>query len=371
MNEQATATAAGAALLVACALWALAGCGAATKPAQLNELSTRVAAGRDTHPTESGSHSAPARAGLAAPYAITAGADAVWFTEYGAAVVGELAPDGSLKRIALEPGSIPERLTISRDGTLWFTDPEANRVGRLIPARHTLDYFEVPTAKSGPAGIATAPDGSIWFTEHAADQVAVIVPPGEAGAAHARPGFREFALPHGGGPAGIVATRDGDVWFAENSGNRIGRIVFLPGSKTPTISEYTLPVPSSSPNGLAVGGDGNVYFTELAASRIGKITPAGQISELVLPVNGAALDIAASPDGTIWTTVPRAHAICRLQPGTQMIAYFLPDVTVPAFVAGGANGNLYFTEPSGKIARFKPPGLLTEINVTQEGDASR
>jgi virginiamycin B lyase len=355
--EQRVIVRAAVATLFACAIWIVAGCGAATKPAQLDELGSRVAAGHDTHPTASAPSPAPAALGLHSPYAIAAGPDGVWFTEYGAAVVGELAPGRALKRITVDPGGFPERLAISPDGAIWFTDPEANRIGRLSPVRRSLDYFNVPTARSGPAGIAIAPDGTIWFTEHAADKIAELVPPGAAGATLGHRGFKEFALLRGGGPAGIVAARDGDLWFAENSGNRIGRIVIPPGSHNPIIAEYELPVLDSSPNGLAVGGDGNVYFTELAASRIGRITPQGRISEMVLPVNGPALDITGAPDGTIWMTVPSAHAVCHLRPGNPITAYFLPDVTVPAFLAGAADGDLYFTEPGGK--------------VTQQGDASR
>jgi virginiamycin B lyase len=130
------------------------------------------------------------------------------------------------------------------------------------------------------------------------------------------------------------------------------------------IAEYPLPAPHSHPNSLAVGGDGDIYFTELAASRIGKITPQGQISEIELPVAGPALDIVADGEGTIWMTVPRAHAICRLRPGTPITAFNLPATAIPAFIADGTDGNLYFTEPTGKIARFTPAGVLTEFKLT-------
>jgi virginiamycin B lyase len=132
----------------------------------------------------------------------------------------------------------------------------------------------------------------------------------------------------------------------------------------PIIAEYPLPVPHSHPNGVAVGSDGDVYFTELAASRIGHITSQGLISEMVLPVAGPALDIVAGGDGSIWITVPRAHAICRLRPGTPITAFYLPETAVPAFITGGADGNLYFSEPTGKIARFTPAGLLTEFKLS-------
>ena len=36
---------------------------------------------------------------------------------------------------------------------------------------------------------------------------------------------------------------------------------------------------------------------------------------------------------------------------------------IPAFITSGADGNLYFTEPTGKIARFTPVGVMTEVKL--------
>ena len=94
------------------------------------------------------------------------------------------------------------------------------------------------------------------------------------------------------------------------------------------------------------------------------LIPQGHWAEIELPVAGPALDIVADGEGTIWITVPRAHAICRLRPGTPITAFNLPATAIPAFIAGGTDGNLYFTEPTGKIARFTPAGVLTEFKLT-------
>jgi virginiamycin B lyase len=328
----------------------------------MNQLGKRVEAGRDTGPS-GGAHPPPGVGGIHAPYAIAAGGGGIWFTEYSAPMVGLMAPDGAFKQVDLDLEGFPERLTVARDGALWFTDPQGGRIGRIPPDTKKADYYFVPTPKSGPAGIAAAPDGSIWFTEHAADQIAILVPAGASRPSPGRHGFREFPLPLGGGPAGIVAAPDGSLWFAENSGNRIGRITLGQNAAEPVITEYPLPALHSHPNGVAIGGDGTVYFTELAASRIGKITPEGIVSELALPVNGPALDIVAVGDGSIWMTVPRAHAICRVRSGGPITTFYLPETAIPAFIAGSFNGNLYFTEPTGKIARFTPAGVLTEFKL--------
>lgn len=340
----------------------ISGCGTAPPQGAINQLGHRVEAGRDTS-TPAFAHSPSGRPGIHAPYAIAAGASGIWFTEYSAPMLGLMAPDGAFKQVDLDLEGFPERLSVARDGAVWFTDPQGGRIGRIFPDSHKADYYYVPTPKSGPASIVAARDGSIWFTEHAADQIGMFVPPGADRPPPGNHGFKEFPLPHGGGPAGIVAAADGSLWFAENSGNRIGRLMFGRNTTSAVMTEYTLPVPHSHPNGVAVGGDGDVYFTELAASRIGRITPQGQISEMVLPVSGPALDIVAGGDGSIWMTVPRAHAICHLHPGSSVTAFYLPQTAIPAFIADSADGNLYFTEPTGKIARFTPLGVMTEFNL--------
>jgi virginiamycin B lyase len=340
----------------------ISGCSVAPPQAAMNQLGNRVEAGRESG-TSAAAHPPSGRGGIHAPYAIAAGGAGIWFTEYSAAMLGRMQPAGAFKQVELDDDGFPERLSVARDGAVWFTDPQGGRIGRLLPDSNKADYYFVPTPKSGPASIAAARDGSIWFTEHAADQVAMLVPAGADRPSPGEHGFKEFALPLGGGPAGIAAASDGSLWFAENSGNRIGRIELGLNADEPLIVEYPLPVAHSHPNSVAVGGDGDVYFTELASSRIGKITPQGQISEIELPVAGPALDLVADGKGTIWITAPRAHAICRLRPGTAIATFYLPATAIPAFIAGGPDGNLYFTEPTGKIARFTPDGVLTEFKL--------
>jgi virginiamycin B lyase len=281
-------------------------------------------------------------------------------------MVGLMQPDGAFRHLDLDLEGFPERLAVSVGGSVWFTDPQENRIGRIPAGAEKADFYPVPTPKSGPAGIAAAPDGAVWFTEHAANRIARFIPPGAGRASTDHHGFKEFALVTGNGPAGILVARDGSVWFTEDSGNRIGHLV-LPMTglkKAPVADEYPLPVPYSRPNAIAQGADGNMYFTELAASRIGMISPQGFISELVLPVKGPALDIAADSQGNLWMTVPQAHAICRLHPGTPITAFYLPQSSVPAFITSGFDGNLYFSEPTGKIARMTQIGVLSEIPLS-------
>jgi streptogramin lyase len=68
--------------------------------------------------------------------------------------------------------------------------------------------------------------------------------------AQARPRGKQYSVPTAGsGPLGIAAGPDGALWFTEQSGNRIGRIT--------TGGVFTeFPTSSSSPLGIAAGPDG-------------------------------------------------------------------------------------------------------------------
>jgi peptidylprolyl isomerase len=45
-----------------------------------------------------------------------------------------------------------------------------NKIGRITPTG-TITEFPVPTSKSGPLGISAGPDGNIWFTEINANKI--------------------------------------------------------------------------------------------------------------------------------------------------------------------------------------------------------
>src|SRR5438128_2358664 len=83
----------------------------------------------------------------------------------------------------------------------------------------TITEFPVPTSSSHPAGITAGPDGNLWFTESNANQIGRITTSG---------GFTEFPLPttcgssFGCEPIGITAGPDGNLWFTEGGGNKIG-----------------------------------------------------------------------------------------------------------------------------------------------------
>jgi streptogramin lyase len=197
--------------------------------------------------------------------------------------------------------------------------------------------FTIPTANSGPLGIAAGADGNLWFTETNGDKIGRITPTGT---------ITEFTIPTANStPFEIAAGADGNLWFTENNGNKIGRI-----TPTGTITEFTIPTANSRPLGIAAGADGNVWFTENNGNQIGRITPTGAFTEFMIPTADSfpVGGIAAGADGNVWFTEGVGKKIGRISPTGTITEFTIPTANSgPLGIAAGADGNLWFTENSG------------------------
>jgi streptogramin lyase len=128
--------------------------------------------------------------------AITAGPDGnLWtagtrFNLQTGAILGgfidRIGLDGSVTTFPLDGADMS--VSVIRpgpDGNLWFTQEDANQVGRITPAGQ-VTLFPVPTADSRPLGITGAPNGNVFFTEQAIRQVGEVfltgTPPAPAAA---------------------------------------------------------------------------------------------------------------------------------------------------------------------------------------------
>src|SRR4029450_6618979 len=59
-------------------------------------------------------------------------------------------------------GTVLTHIAIAPDGTVWFLECRANKIGRYAHGQFT--EFPVPgDEKAGLTGLAVAPDGAVWF----------------------------------------------------------------------------------------------------------------------------------------------------------------------------------------------------------------
>ncbi|MGW8263213.1 Vgb family protein, partial [Bacillus sp. LR--39] len=100
------------------------------------------------------------------------------------------------------------------DGALWFTEINANQIGRITVSGKISEY-QLPTAHARPHAIAAGGDGALWFTEWGAGQIGRITVDGD---------ITEYPIPTADSePHGIAAGSAHSIWFAEECG-RIGKI---------------------------------------------------------------------------------------------------------------------------------------------------
>jgi virginiamycin B lyase len=139
---------------------------------------------------------------------------------------------------------------------------------RYLPS---VTLFPVPALSAQPNSdlteIARGPDGNLWFTEPDANRIGRITPSGV---------ITEFSVPKPNSlPGAITAGRDGNLWFTEDQGQRIGRI-----SPTGSITEFSL-LAGDLPTEITAGPDGNLWFTinNNGSAKIGRLTPTGQLAE--------------------------------------------------------------------------------------------
>lgn len=267
----------------------------------------------------------------------------VWFTEPGADQIGRLIYTDTTHHVFREytvtKGSRPLNLAADEE-YIWFTAHQGNWIGRLTISSGDIVTFPVPTADSQPAGIDIAPDGSVWFTEMAADRIGRLTTDYE---------FKEYPINGTDvGAYGVAVQSDQYVWFGETGTGIVKRLKVADGSflwttqlgasgypyalladsgrnylwlterdddQISLIELTTLtivnsfpitPTPNSRPTGLTLRGSDQFWFSGQGSGQIGRMVYTSptkyNFNVFDLPVGGLwAMDIAADTGGHLWT----------------------------------------------------------------------
>ena len=280
----------------------------------------------------------------------------LWFTELNANRIGKLDPtkaksltsNGITEYELPHPNSKPHYLTIAKDGMIWFTEGE-NRIGSLDPKDGAVKEYDIPTPHSEPHQITEGPDGSIWFLEFQTNKIGQLNPiTGK---------ITEF--PIGPGNPHALALVGDKLWYTQGGMywiniffNKLGCL----NTKTGEIMEIAIPPEKSVPHGLTVSSEGTLWFTEMLANKLSKLELKDgkhQIVEYILDENRNPHDIYIDENkGYIWFTAANPDAIGRLdlskaEPGTSKgIKYFklLSPDSHPTQIALDKEGRVWFTE---------------------------
>ena len=143
------------------------------------------------------------------PYGIAAMADgSVWATLQNGNQLLRVAPDGTGKTFDLpRGGAVPTDVVAGSDGSVWFLQFRANRIGRFKDGQ--FSDIEVAPENAGLSGIAVAPNDDIWFGMMR-----------RASLGRLRNGrVVVFPLPRGNArPFSVAVDKSGNVWYADISG---------------------------------------------------------------------------------------------------------------------------------------------------------
>jgi len=232
---------------------------------------------------------------------ISASDGRLWFAEYMSDKIGAMTTAGAFVEYSVSADS-PELLLDRGDGTIWAGGDGGNELDVMQMCCGTYSTVPIPTANSGPFGIAAAPDNNIYFTEYFTSKVGRVSNVGSA--------VSEIYLTPGSYPTQMVLGPDGNLWFPESETNKIARLSTTSFSVT---GEFSTLTPNATPIGIVVGGDGALWFTESTADKIGRITTGGLVTEYTSPLKGLGIfGIAVAPNGSLWFTERNVSKIGEL-----------------------------------------------------------
>jgi virginiamycin B lyase len=217
------------------------------------------------------------------------------------------------------------------DGTVWFTELAAGRIGRLNPlTKEITEYQNTPLpdgkrttahtirvdeagrvwASGGPAismfdpkyerfehfdlggtyGNVVGQNGDQWFTSFVEDgPIARVSKDGV---------LSKFYPPTKGKPQRLQVDSDGTVWFSERRGGKIGR--FDP--KTETFKEFPLPGPEPSPYAIGIDRNHMIWYSSHEQDTLGRLDPrTGEVTEYPYPHSEISMrEFFLDSQGRMW-----------------------------------------------------------------------
>jgi streptogramin lyase len=246
--------------------------------------------------------------------------------------------------------------------TLWFTDARTNSIGKLdIAAKNgKVELIKIPTAKSGPMGIALSPDHrSIWFAEITGDKIARLDVNSNK--------VLEYPTGENTGPTLLTFDNKGVLWITMSYSHNILRVepwAVVPGRSSFGISTITLPKPDMfSPFGIAIANTGNKTATAPtfgSSPASATTTTTGGIQKMFVSDHGSSRVISSatgdvSPDFTLQSYTSYWTSPSQVYPTT------LPG----QIVADKLGKDIYFPEHGGnRIAKINiESGEMTEYDI--------
>ncbi len=193
----------------------------------------------------------------------------VWFTEFNADSLGRLDPrSGNMRHYTLSAKSsvqtlYPYGVTIDPQGMVWFTESGTNQLGRLDPTTGSVRLFAVPDRHALLMEIASDGQSTIWVTSFTPDLLFRFRPGTGTFTTYAA----SFINSEHSALYGLLVTSSGEVWVTMLAENVIARLDVTAGR----FIYYRIPAPGSLPLGLVMDANQGLWFT--GVDKIGVLHP--------------------------------------------------------------------------------------------------
>jgi streptogramin lyase len=296
----------------------------------------------------------------------------IWFGEMGHNYLGVFDPRTHTFEQRKPPNGSDGIMgvQVARDDTIWFAEQYADYIGHYIPDTGQYQVYSLPTLKvpdpsdasktlslpSAPNDIALDAQGNIWFTELNADSLGKLDP--HTGQIQQFPLAAQKSVQKLD-PYGVAVDPRGMIWFTESINNHVGRLDPSSGK----IRYFTMPGPANQFMEIASDAHGIIWITSFNEGLLTSLDPrTGTFTPYYAPATtgggmGAIYGLTISPNGEIWVTITAENLLARLDVAAQHFVYYhIPtQASQPFGVVMSANHTLWFTESgSDKIGMLQP-----------------
>jgi virginiamycin B lyase len=248
-------------------------------------------------------------------------------------------------------------IQVAPDDTIWFAEQFANYLGHYFPATgryqlYPLPWLSIPDSahpgqvrrlSSAPNELALDAQGQVWFTEFNADRLGRLDP---------RTGrMQHYALSAKASvqtlyPYGVTSDAQGMIWFTESGTNRLGRL----DPTTGAMRLFAAPDPHALLMEIASDAQGSIWVTPFTPGLLFRLRPGtGTFTSYVAPVQGSERSVLygllVTPAGEVWVTMLAENALARLDVAAQrFLTYPIPRPnSQPLGLVMVASHTLWFT----------------------------
>ena len=286
----------------------------------------------------------------------------VWFLENDSlAYYNQTAPSGNVTVEQTFPGGSPQFMTTDSSGKIWLTLLGTNQIAEYDPStKQSPNLFKAPAPNSSLQGITIGEDGTIWFAETAAKRIGHLIPCQSAPCT-----ITDFGPPAGVQitfPIQLAVDRSGAVWFTDHGSNQFGNFnpttggwkVFPIGYCSASFADCGVGLP----NAISVDSNGKIWFSEHYAGRVARYDPSnGTLTEYPIPAN--------TPPYVWWMSPGPGNLVWFVAFGLGEIGYVNASLPVPISI--NAVNSFELERGGSQLVRAsvqKPAGDSVYLNVS-------